>query len=127
MYEYIHIYRQLLDCMHEETLKAHNVKISDGKVAETTLISRVFGGYLRNELKCSVCTYSSKTYNHFLDLSLEITAGSDVKSALSAFIKVEKLSSGNEWFCEGCKKKVKASKQMTINKVYMYKAICICM
>lgn len=109
--------RQLLDCMHEEILKAHNIKTSDGKIAETTFISRVFGGYLRNELKCSVCTFSSKTYNHFLDLSLEVTGGvSDVTSALKAFIKIEKLSSGNEWFCDQCKKKVKASKQMTINK-----------
>jgi ubiquitin carboxyl-terminal hydrolase 36/42 len=67
--------RQLLDCMHEEMLKANNVKTSDGKIAETTLISRVFGGYLCNELKCSVCTYSSKTFNHFQDLSLEVSGG----------------------------------------------------
>jgi ubiquitin carboxyl-terminal hydrolase 36/42 len=67
--------RQLLDCMHEEILKANNVKISDGKVAETTLISRVFGGSLRNELKCLSCRFSSKTYNHFQDLSLEISGG----------------------------------------------------
>ena len=67
--------RQLLDCMHEEIMKANNVKTSDGKLAETSLISRVFGGYLRNELKCSKCTFSSKTYNHFQDLSLEITGG----------------------------------------------------
>jgi ubiquitin C-terminal hydrolase len=61
--------------MHEEILKANNVKISDGKVAETTLISRVFGGSLRNELKCLSCRFSSKTYNHFQDLSLEISGG----------------------------------------------------
>ena len=67
--------RQLLDCMHEEIMKANNVQTSDGKLAETSLISRVFGGYLRNELKCSKCTFSSKTYNHFQDLSLEITGG----------------------------------------------------
>lgn len=65
--------RQLLDCMHEEILKANNIKSSDGKVAETTLISRVFGGYIRNELKCLSCNYSSKTYNHFQDLSLEVS------------------------------------------------------
>lgn len=67
--------RHLLDCMHEEILKVNNVKISDGKVAETTLISRVFGGSLRNELKCLSCRFSSKTYNHFQDLSLEISGG----------------------------------------------------
>ena len=67
--------RQLLDCMHEEIMKANHVKTSDGKLAETTLISRIFGGYLRNELKCPKCPFSSKTYNHFQDLSLEITGG----------------------------------------------------
>ena len=61
--------------MHEEIMKANHVKTSDGKLAETSLISRVFGGYLRNELKCSKCPFSSKTYNHFQDLSLEITGG----------------------------------------------------
>ena len=55
--------RQLLDCMHEEVLKANNVKTSDGKISETKLISRTFGGYLCNELKCSLCTYSSKHTN----------------------------------------------------------------
>jgi hypothetical protein len=36
--------RQLLDCMHEEVLKANKVKSTDAEMAETTLISRVFGG-----------------------------------------------------------------------------------
>lgn len=67
--------RQLLDCMHEEILKANNVKTSDGKIAETTLISRVFGGYLCSELKCPKCAYSSQSYNHFQDLSLEVSGG----------------------------------------------------
>jgi ubiquitin C-terminal hydrolase len=99
--------RQLLDCFHEECLKVNKKKTSDGKISETTLISRVFGGYLCNELKCSSCSYSSKTYNHFQDLSLELSGGiSSIKDSLKAFIKPEKLSSGNEWKCDGCKKKV---------------------
>ena len=58
--------------MHEEVLKAHGLKVSDGRKAETTFVSRIFGGYLCNELKCSECGYCSKTYNHFQDLSLEV-------------------------------------------------------
>eukprot|EP01035_Chromulina_nebulosa_P035967 gene35967-48384_t len=34
--------RQLLDCMHEEVLKANRIRTSDGKVAETSFISRIF-------------------------------------------------------------------------------------
>jgi ubiquitin carboxyl-terminal hydrolase 36/42 len=109
--------RQLLDCMHEEVLKAHGIKLSDGKIAETTVISRVFGGYLCNELRCGECKYSSKTYNHFQDLSLEVTGGvNSVHTALKTFLKVEKLTSGNEWKCDGCNKKVQAFKQMSICK-----------
>jgi ubiquitin carboxyl-terminal hydrolase 36/42 len=44
--------RQLLDTMHEEVLKANRIKLSDGKVSETTFIGRVFGGDLCNELRC---------------------------------------------------------------------------
>ena len=95
--------------MHEEILKKHRVKISDGKIAETTMIGRIFGGNLRNELRCQQCGYSSKTYNHFQDLSLELTAASTLTAAIGAFTKPEKLSAGNEWKCDGCKKKVQVS------------------
>ena len=77
--------RQLLDCMHEEILKSRNIKTCDGKIAETTLISRVFGGYLLSELQCSKCKYSSKTYNHFQDLSLEVSGG--ISSGVSQIVR----------------------------------------
>jgi ubiquitin carboxyl-terminal hydrolase 36/42 len=99
---------QLLDCMHEEILKANNVKLSDGKIAKTDLISRVFGGSLCNTLSCSKCDYVSKTTNDFQDLSLDITQGvRSVTDAINAFTKAEFLTAGNEWKCEKCKMKVK--------------------
>lgn len=102
--------RQLLDCMHEDILKSRGLKASSGKVAETTLISRVFGGYLCNELKCSSCQYSSKTYNHFQDISLDVFHGiKSVDDAVSSFIRPERLGSGNEWLCGGCNKKVQVN------------------
>ncbi len=102
--------RQLLDCMHEEVLKFNRLKTSDGKKAETTVISRVFGGYLCNTLTCTRCHYSSKTYNHFQDLSLEIRQGiNSVQEAIQAFTKIEYLTQGNEWKCDGCKNRVKVS------------------
>lgn len=109
--------RQLLDCMHEEVLKANHLKTSDGKPAETTFVSRIFGGYLCNTLTCSQCGYASKTFNHFLDLSLEIRQGiQSLQGAIEGFTKPEQLSHGNEWTCDGCKRKVKATKQMTISE-----------
>ena len=102
--------------MHEESLKVYRVKVSEGAIAHTTLIGKIFGGYLRNELKCSKCSYTSRTYNHFQDLSLELSQGiSSIDAAVAMFMKKEKLGKGNEWYCEKCKKKVQAAKQMTIS------------
>ena len=109
---------QLLDCMHEEILKLHSVKTSEGKIAETTLISRIFGGYLCNEMKCSKCSHSSKTYNYYQHLSLDINNGvSSINNSLKSFTKIETLTQGNEWLCEKCKQKVKATKQLTISQL----------
>eukprot|EP00602_Paraphysomonas_sp_CaronLab_P010687 CAMPEP_0185038222 /NCGR_PEP_ID=MMETSP1103-20130426/33611_1 /TAXON_ID=36769 /ORGANISM="Paraphysomonas bandaiensis, Strain Caron Lab Isolate" /LENGTH=794 /DNA_ID=CAMNT_0027576553 /DNA_START=86 /DNA_END=2470 /DNA_ORIENTATION=+ len=108
--------RELLNCMHEESLKGHHVKSSDGALAETTVISRVFGGYLCNVLKCCKCKYASRTFNHFQDLSLDVTQGiRSIQDAIASFTKPEKLGNGNEWNCDGCKRKVHAVKQMTIS------------
>ena len=102
--------RQLLDCMHEEILKAHNLKVSDGKIAETTFISRVFGGYLCNTLTCPRCKFVSRTYNHFQDISLDLKIGiNSVDSALKYFTQPEQLSKGNEWKCEKCHERVPVS------------------
>lgn len=111
--------RQLLDCMHEEVLKFNRLKTSDGKKAETTVISRVFGGYLCNTLTCTRCQYTSKTYNHFQDLSLEIRQGiNSVNDAIQAFTKIENLTQGNEWKCDGCKNKVKVKFCMQYRQIY---------
>ena len=109
--------RQLLDCMHEEILKAHNVKLSNEKLVETTLINRIFGGSMCNELKCGKCNYSSKTFNQFQDISLDVTERiNSIGDAIQSFTRSEVLGDGNEWLCGGCKQKVKATKQMTINR-----------
>jgi ubiquitin carboxyl-terminal hydrolase 36/42 len=109
--------RKLIDCMHEEILKQHGLKIQDGKITETTFIFRVFGGNLRNELLCTKCHYSSKTFNPFLDLSLEIAKGiTSVNVAIKTFTQAEKLTVGNEWNCEGCKTKVQV---FTSNLFYL--------
>ncbi|KAJ1401111.1 hypothetical protein B484DRAFT_339022, partial [Ochromonadaceae sp. CCMP2298] len=108
--------RQLLDCMHEEVLKARSVKISDGKIAETSMVSRIFGGYLCNTLACSKCAHVSRTYNHFQDLSLDITNAKSVAQAIDAFTRAETLSAGNEWKCDKCSLKTRAQKQMFVSQ-----------
>ena len=100
--------------MHEEVLRAHRVKTSDGAIAETTFIARIFGGSLCNELRCKNCNNVSRTVNHFQDLSLEIAGKiGNLKDAISAFTAPEILGNGNEWLCDGCKKRVKVRTRMT--------------
>lgn len=103
--------RLFLDCMHEEILKSQGLQSNQtkyGHIINTTLISRVFGGYLRNELTCSKCGYQSRSYNHFHDLCLDIQRNvSNVMQSFSEFTKPEVLGRGNEWFCDKCKMKVK--------------------
>jgi ubiquitin C-terminal hydrolase len=102
--------RLLLDSIHEDILKLKGIKSKGGgRIAETTLISRVFGGHIRNELKCNKCSYKSRTYNHILDLSIDLQGISSVKESLKAFIKPETLGKGNEWKCEKCNIKVQVN------------------
>jgi ubiquitin C-terminal hydrolase len=58
--------------MHEEILCDAKVQSSKDKRAATTVICRIFGGYLCNVLKCEECHYCSETYEYFQDLSLDI-------------------------------------------------------
>jgi ubiquitin carboxyl-terminal hydrolase 36/42 len=76
----------------------------------------MFGGYLRSQVRCTKCKYNSNTYDPFLDLSLEVS-GKKVHSlhdALSEFTRKETLDAANKWKCSGCKKRVCATKQLTI-------------
>lgn len=86
------------------------------RLDETTLTHRMFGGYLRSQVRCTKCKFNSNTYDPFMDLSLEVS-GKKVHSlhdALSEFTRKETLDAANKWKCGGCKKRVCATKQLTI-------------
>eukprot|EP00981_Chlorochromonas_danica_P006660 scaffold1447_cov165-Ochromonas_danica.AAC.6 len=111
--------RELLDVFVKEILSSHGYPslARHQPIAETTLISRIFGGQLTNLLACSRCGYLSKTMNFCLDLSLEVGAGiTSVQQALQQFSRVEHLSHGNEWRCDHCHQKVQATKQLVLSK-----------
>eukprot|EP00606_Chrysophyceae_sp_TOSAG23-5_P001575 GSChrysophyteH2.ASY1.ANO1.865.1 assembled CDS len=105
---------ELLSCVQDELLAIHKTKLSDKK-AETTFISRCFGGTLASELQCpnSQCRYISRTTSYTHDLSLDLTARS-VKQCLAQFCHTETLKKGNEWQCSECKKKVLATKRFKV-------------
>lgn len=79
------------------------------------------------QLKCTECGHCSDTLDPFMDLSVsfEGTAGAhgaarkvrSVPEALECFTSAERLGSGNEWRCGGCKKPREAEKRLTVFKV----------
>jgi ubiquitin C-terminal hydrolase len=104
--------RLLLNYMHKDIL---DVLGFDRDGNESTFISRVFGGKEVNELTCLHCNSTSRAYNPFLDLSLELGDGiSTVEEALAAFLKMETLSLENARDCEHCERREQATKQLSI-------------
>lgn len=111
--------RTLIDTMNNDILKVNRLPIFGGQttpspgsinIYDTTLISRIFTGKLCNILSCNKCKYRSKTWNSFQDISLNIGARiQSINDAIDLFTKSEQLERGNEWFCDGCKKKVLVS------------------
>ncbi|XP_024359797.1 ubiquitin carboxyl-terminal hydrolase 23 isoform X2 [Physcomitrium patens] len=81
-----------------------------------SLIQQMFGGQLRSQVKCTVCSTCSNTYDPLLDLSLEIVRADSLTKALNRFTAVEALEGDNQYHCATCKQKVCALKQFTIDK-----------
>ncbi|CAM9963484.1 unnamed protein product, partial [Pylaiella littoralis] len=119
--------RHLVDKMASSFLTRRGVKAFDpNRLAETTPIHRIFGGYLRSQacsLKCTKCGHCSDTFDPFMDLSMNLEkvdplngAKNKVRSlheALERFTATETLGSGNEWACGGCQKLVEAEKSLS--------------
>eukprot|EP01116_Phalansterium_solitarium_P013976 TRINITY_DN31453_c0_g1_i1.p1 TRINITY_DN31453_c0_g1~~TRINITY_DN31453_c0_g1_i1.p1 ORF type:complete len:920 (+),score=284.56 TRINITY_DN31453_c0_g1_i1:25-2784(+) len=108
--------RFVIDHMQTSALGGLKPNQMEPRVAETTVVHRIFGGYLQSQVQCLACRYESNTFECFLDLSLEIKGCETVERALQHFCKVESLDHDNKYMCPMCRKKVKAHKQFTIMK-----------
>jgi ubiquitin C-terminal hydrolase len=124
----------LLDAMNDGELREAGINADQSgwrdrlpvpRLDETTFIHRIFGGYLRSQVRCTDCGYRSNTYDPFLDLSLEISRNScnSVIAAFHEFTRRETLDTNNRWKCSGCKKRVCATKQLTVFRPPL--ALCI--
>eukprot|EP01084_Bolivina_argentea_P300534 518240_1 len=93
--------------------KNRNKKLSIS-IQETSIIYKIWGGYLRSQILCTICNKGSNTYDSIIDLSLEIRGCNNIISALKKFTIQEKLIDDNKYFCQYCNKKQNAIKQLTI-------------
>ena len=87
--------------------------------AKQTQIQRWFEGSLQSCVCCLTCGAESKTYDPFLDLSLELKAeasGATCKSvaeAMRRFTQAEALETGEDGYrCEACGQVGRATKQL---------------
>lgn len=107
--------RCLIEGLHNCCLPP-GVKSNSSVSQERSLIHKIFGGRLRSQVKCTVCSTCSNTYDPLLDLSLEIVRADSLTKALNRFTAVEALEGDNKYHCSHCRKKVRALKQFTIDK-----------
>lgn len=110
--------RLFIDTLQRASLGGSGVDIKalDARSKETTMIHRVFGGYLQSTVTCSSCKHVSRTFDQFLDLSLDVNKSENISSAFKVFTTPELLSKGNRYKCESCHRLVDAHKQFSIYK-----------
>uniref|UniRef100_A0A6B2KZ39 Ubiquitin carboxyl-terminal hydrolase n=1 Tax=Arcella intermedia TaxID=1963864 RepID=A0A6B2KZ39_9EUKA len=110
----------LLMALHNAFYQIHQDKVLNltltpeerCRIEETTFIYQLFGGYLQNEVKCTICSNVSRKQEPFLELHLELCSGSfSLEESLENYTKIEQL---NGYQCEKCQALVDAQKQLSI-------------
>ncbi|KAL7734046.1 hypothetical protein ACLKA6_011731 [Drosophila palustris] len=108
--------RFLVEAMEKAYLmRFRNYKELDQLVKETTPLNQIFGGYLRSEVRCLSCNHVSITFQHFQDLLLDIRKADTLEEAFDGYFSRERLEDMG-YKCEGCKKKVSATKQFSLER-----------
>ena len=65
--------RYLIESLQRSYLISRKVpKTVDNQTKETTPFNQMFGGYMRQDVVCLRCKYVSTTFQHFMDLLLDI-------------------------------------------------------
>ncbi|CAO3696223.1 unnamed protein product [Rhizopus stolonifer] len=89
----------------------------------TSIVVSLFQGQYQSRLICSSCKHTSTTYTPFMSLSLPIPpkrlkiTNLTLYQCLDFFVKEEVLEKEDAWFCPQCKKKRKATKQLTLSRL----------
>jgi len=117
--------RYLVESLQKSYLISKKIpKTIDNYTKETTPFNQIFGGYMRQDVVCMKCKHVSTTFQHFMDLLLDIRQADNIDSALGGYFKRENLGQGeNMYKCEKCRQKVPATKQYKIERPPM--VLCI--
>ena len=85
-------------------------------VRSTTFVGQLFSGYLQSQITCSSCSNVSRTFDPFMDVSLEIQDSSSLVDCLRRFTRADTLSGQNAYKCSKCQKRVTAKKEMVVHR-----------
>ncbi|KAG0461423.1 hypothetical protein HPP92_021720 [Vanilla planifolia] len=133
----------MLDRIHEDEHEWCKSLIEGG--GDCCIVHKVFSGTLRSDVTCTICGYTSTTYDPCMDISLDLDYGKNSKKSaasnshacnidtnfflsqnngmstllgcLERFTGPEKLGSDQKLFCEHCQVKQESLKQMSITKL----------
>ncbi|CAM9942957.1 unnamed protein product [Lampetra fluviatilis] len=89
-----------------------NHKPEEHHMEKTSVIHQIFTGQLRSTVECKQCSCTSDTFENCLDISLHINNSPDMLAAFADFTKTETL---DEYTCQRCCCKVKATKRMSLH------------
>jgi ubiquitin carboxyl-terminal hydrolase 36/42 len=92
-----------------------NLKELEQYSKETTPLNQILGGYLRSTVTCLSCKHESVTFQHFMDLALDISRVTTLNDALAGYFARENLEEC-DYKCESCKKKVSATKRFSLER-----------
>eukprot|EP01061_Rhynchopus_euleeides_P045368 TRINITY_DN811_c0_g1_i1.p1 TRINITY_DN811_c0_g1~~TRINITY_DN811_c0_g1_i1.p1 ORF type:complete len:883 (+),score=295.63 TRINITY_DN811_c0_g1_i1:221-2869(+) len=125
----------LLGYLHEDLNTVRNRQkvpeirskgMSDDQIAQQTLdayavnnrscIADLFGFLERSAVCCPHCAHQSVSFSVQQSLQLPIRRSEDatVADCISKYTEEEQLPEGSEWKCDGCGRKVRAKKQLSL-------------
>lgn len=108
--------RHLIEQMTENFLVRHIENLMlDQYSKDTTPLNQIFGGYFRSTITCGSCKHKSETFEHFMELSLDISKVNSLKAATESFFSHENLEELT-YECVNCEKKVSATKQTQLER-----------
>ncbi|XP_058115665.1 ubiquitin C-terminal hydrolase 22-like isoform X2 [Magnolia sinica] len=135
----------VLDGIHEK-VEQDQCKLQNQGNGDRCIAHRVFSGTLRSDLTCTVCGFTSTTYDPCVDISLDLEPSqgtlkttstrshacngetesvmssqgcgiSTLMGCLDRFTRPEKLGSDQKFLCKHCRVEQETLKQMSIRKL----------
>ena len=85
-------------------------------VKSTTFMGMLFSGHLQSMVTCQSCGHVSRTFDPFMDISLDIQDCQSIKDCFRKFTKPDILAGQNAYKCSKCQKRVTAQKQMVVQR-----------